>query len=217
MTGCPFQVVDKITRKLRPCRMKCGSDAVCRIHLHRHEFAELRLEVSRLGQKLSNCEAQIATLRAEIQQKATPPAVTPPPPPPPPRRTSSLPIDPLIALFKSSDGRTLASILRSKAPFNTYTDAVRLAQDDRTTWAVRTLNSLNTALIAHGTSTSERHSELRRFFCSSGVRVGHEVSSEELSRWLQSLSFSKSQDDLQAELRSALARRNSLGTTAADT
>jgi hypothetical protein len=116
MTGCPFQVVDKFTKNLRPCLIKCGSNAVCRRHLQRHEVAELRLEVSRLGQQLFNCEAQIAMLRAEIQQKATPPAVTPPPPPHPPRRTSSLPTDPVIALFNEIKGTTLKRALSTILP-----------------------------------------------------------------------------------------------------
>lgn len=214
MSGCPFQVVDKLSKKLRPCRMKCGSNAVCRVHLPRHEVAELRLEVSRLSQQLCSCEAQIAMLRADIQQMRTTPAVTPPPPPPPPRRTSSLPIDPTIALFQSPDRRTLASIMRSKAPFNTYTDADKLVTDEavRISWAVKTLDTLNTALIAHGLPVSARHTELRRFFCSDMVRVCQDINNGEVSRWLRSLSFSKSQNDLQAELRSALARRNSLVT-----
>jgi hypothetical protein len=217
MAGCSFEVIDRGTRKTRPCRMPCGIDTICRVHLPRKEVAELRLEVKQLGEKLCTFEALLAKLQEEVRKRpgvGPAPPVAPPPPPPPPRRTTSLPIlDPIAALFESPDGRALATIMRSKAPFSTYTDAGKLLREEagRIAWAVRTLKAMHAALIEHGNPVSSRTAEIRRFFCSDRIRVGHEVLAEDIAKWVQSLTFSKSQDDLQAELRSALARRKSLG------
>lgn len=214
MAGCLFQVVDRYTRKPRPCRIPCGADAYCRVHAPRQEVADLRVAVERLDQKVSLCEDRIAKLCEELHKQLVPRPVPPPAPPlPPPSRTTSLPLpDPVASLFGSGDGRVLASIMRSKAPFSSYTDTHKLLTEEaeRIAWAVRTLKAMNAALMEIGSPLSRRNTEIRRFFCSDRVRVTTEVEADELKDWVRSLSISKSRDDLQAELRSALARRNSM-------
>lgn len=146
----------------------------------------MRLEVRKLTEKVSKCEAQIAKLHEEIRKQ--PVATQPPAPPPPPlNRALSLPLpDPVAALFESADGRVSASIMRSKAPFSSYSNGTKLLTEetDRVFWAVRTLKAMNSALMETGSPASVRHAEIRRYFCSDKVRIAAEVHADELARWV---------------------------------
>lgn len=134
----------------------------------------------------------------------------PPPPPPPPVRTIFL-ADPLVRMFGVPEGRSLAAILKCKPPFNAYTNTEQmlLHEKDKVDWAIQCLLMLHRAIQGH-LDLSRRLEGIRKYFCSNRLRVGQVVETHDMCEWLESLSLAESQNELQAELHSVLARRNSI-------
>lgn len=183
--------------------MHCDDAAFCCVHTPRQHVKELTDQVRLLDTRLIVCEEAIKG----FQQANMKPG--PPPPPPPPPRTL-IQTDPLAGRFNVPEGRSLASIMKCKPPFNAYsnTNEMLLHEKDKVDWAVKALLALHRAI--QGVAQSRRLEHIRQYFCSDRVRVGQEVGPHEISQWLQSLSIAVSQNELQAELRSVLARRNSI-------
>lgn len=83
-------------------------------------------------------------------------------------------------------------------------------ESEKVAWAVRVLSSLLTVLQGR-LARDERLEKVRAYFRSPSLRIGHSISDNEIRQWVDGLSLAASNNDFQAELHSALARRNSLG------
>jgi hypothetical protein len=206
MGRCGFDVIqDRFTRRLRPCRMRCGNDAFCFVHSPRQHVNQLTTQMKLLTTRLELCDEAIKRL----QHVAVRPG-PPPPPPSPPQRTPFQSAHPLAGRFGVPEGRSLANIMKCKPPFNAYSNTAEmlLQERDKVDWAVTALLALRSAI--QGVDQSRRLEHIRRYFCSDRVRVGQVIGAHEISQWLQSLSSAVSQNEVQAELRSVLARQNSI-------